>query len=147
MSFKNIRTFFESRLNETDSEFQRLETPFNIEDPGLNAFNKRFHIFYHALSGSVANQNATQDTVNAVVTLYFDGLRADVEALDNSFDLANVFRLACMNKKNLVNEKFLKKFVCTGMNATPLDTNENAIKITLAFSISMIFGTQANLEC
>lgn len=147
MSFKLIRTHFESRLNEIDADFQRVDKPFDTDDVPNNNFNKRFHIFYGELSPVVPNQNVTSDTCSATVTLYFDGCRDDVTKLDDAWDIANAFRLRCAKPKFLKNEKFIKRIFANSIIATPLNSNDNLIKITLRFSITAMFGTEDNLEC
>jgi hypothetical protein len=148
MSYKDIRTFFTDRLTEIDSEFQKQDTPFNVQDEVSNTnFDKRFHIFYGNVAGGGAAPRTITDTVNATVKLYFTGLRDNTDRLDDSFDLANLFRINCMKKEKLGNHKFLKRFVCTSFVATPLGNNDNAVLITLSFSIDAMFGVGANLDC
>ena len=147
MSLKLIRTYLEDRLQEIDPAFERVEKPFDTEEAGKNNFDRRFHIFYADISGSVANQNTTLDTINGTVVLYFDGGRDDQTKLDVALDVANAFRMRCMNPKLLKNEKFIKRFVANSVIASPLDSNDNQIKITLKFSISAMFGTNDDLNC
>lgn len=147
MSFKPIRTFLENRLKEIDSEFEAIATPFNVDEPAATNFNKRYHIFYGDVGGTVSNQQTTTDTVNATTTLYFDGYRDETEALDSAMDLANAYRMRCLQAKFLKTEKNIKRVVPVSIVATPLGTNDNKIKVVLGFSISMIFASTDSLDC
>ena len=147
MSFKSIRTFFESRLSEVSPDFQRVDSPFDTESVPLNNYDKRFHIFYGELTPSVANQNVTSDTCTATVILYFEGCRDDVAKLDDAWDMANKFRLICMKPKHLTGSKFIKRIFANSVVAQPLPSNDNLVKITLRFSITAMFGTEDNFEC
>jgi len=147
MSFKPVRTFLQSRLLETDDEFEVFDQAFNNDQIGDSDFNKRFHIFYGEVNTTAANQNTTQDVVAATVTLYFRGYRDTSEALDSSMDLANKYRINCLRQSYLKTETNIKKVICQNITATPLPTNDLAIKVELKFNISMIFGTNINLDC
>lgn len=147
MSFKPIRNFLENRLKEIDSEFESIASPFNVDEPAATNFNKRFHIFYGDVATTVSNQQNTQDVVNAQVTLYFDGFRDETDALDSAMDVANSYRMRCLQAKFLKTEKHIKRVSAVSIVATPLGTNDNKIKVVLAFSISMIFASTDSLDC
>lgn len=148
MSFKPIRTFLETQLLKIDSDFEVYDQGFENSEIGFNDFNKRYHIFYGNIQTSDANQNTTNDTVNATVTLYFKGARSATLALDDSLDIANNFRIECLKRANFTNYTFIKKVVCNSINAEPVDaSNDNAIKIKLEFSVSVMFGLGVNLNC
>lgn len=147
MSFKPVRTFLESRLIEVDSDFEVHDDAFSFENIGNNDFNKRYHIFYGNVATSVDNQHTTNDVVNATVSLFFRGYRNATESLDESMDIANSYRLNCLKIAPLRDQQFIKRVVCSSIQAEPLDTNDNSIKITLQFSINVIFGTAVNLNC
>ena len=148
MSFKPIRTFLTDRLIEIDSDFEEFDQGFNSEQIGANDLDKRFHIFYGNVTTTSANQNTTQDVVNAVVSLYFQGARTSTEALDDGMDIANRYRIECLKRMNYAGLMFIKNVVCNSIIAEPVDsTNDNSIKITLTFSISVMFGVGLNLDC
>lgn len=147
MSFKPVRSFLEARLLEVDSDFEVHDDAFSLENIGNNDFNKRYHIFYGNVATSVDNQHTTNDIVNATVTLFFRGYRNATESLDESMDLANTYRLNCLKIAPLRAQDFIKRVVCSSIQAEPLDSNDNSIKITLQFSINVIFGTAVNLNC
>jgi hypothetical protein len=146
MSFKPIRTFLAARLNTVDSDFEAHDNAFVSDQIGNNDFNKRYHIFYGEVDTTAVN-NVTNDTVNATVTLYFSGSRTSEEALDDSMDLANKFRIECLKRQNYVGQTFIKNIVCNSIRAEPIgESNDNAIKIVLTFSILVIFGIGTNLD-
>lgn len=147
MSFKPIRTYLENRLLEVDSDFEVFDQAFNNDQIGDADFDKRYHIFYGNVTATTANQNTTQDIVNAVVSLYFRGYRDTSEALDESMDIANQYRINCLRTNFLKTESNIKRVVCNNITAEPLPTNDLAIKVQLSFSISIIFGTSINLDC
>lgn len=147
MSFKPIRTYLENRLLEVDSDFEVFDQAFNNDQIGDADFNKRYHIFYGSVATTASNQNTTQDVVTATVSLYFRGYRDTSEALDESMDIANEYRINCLRQSFLKNETHIKRVVCTNIVAEPLPTNDLAIKIQLSFNISIIFGTGVNLDC
>ena len=147
MSFKPVRNFLSNRLLEIDSSFEVFSDAFSDVNIGSNDFDKRFHIFYGNVATTVSNQLTTQDVVTATVSLFFNGYRDATEALDDSMDIANEFRLQCLKPVFLKNESHIKRVTCDNISASPVDTNDNSIKITLTFSISMIFGTGVNLDC
>ena len=147
MSFKPVRSFLEARLLEIDRDFEVHDDAFSLENIGNNDFNKRYHIFYANVATSVDNQHTTNDVVNATVSLFFRGYRNATESLDESMDLANTFRLNCLKIAPIRAQDFIKRVVCNSIQAEPLDTNDNSIKVTLQFSISVIFGTAVNLNC
>jgi hypothetical protein len=147
MSFKPVRTFLAARLTEVDPDFEVHEDAFSDDNIGDLDFDKRFHIFYGNVTTTVANQNTTQDTVNARVSLFFRGYRSGAEALDDAMDLANQYRINCLRVNKLTGQTFIKRVVCTNIEAQPLESNDNAIKIILSYSISVIFGTGINLDC
>jgi hypothetical protein len=147
MSFKNVRTFLTNRIKEIDSDFEVVDKPFDVDDPAATNFNKRFHIFYGDITTTTANQQTTTDIVNAVVNLYFDGYRDQTEALDESVDVANRIRMRCLQPKFLLGEKFIKRVVPTSIVATPIDSNDNKIRVRLEFSIATIMAATDNLDC
>jgi hypothetical protein len=147
MSFKPVRTFLSDRLLEVDSDFQSHNDAFALDNVGADNFDKRFHIFYGNVTTSVSNQNTTQDVVQATVTLYFNGDRYDSEAIDEAMDIANQYRINCLRPSYLKTQTFIKRVVCNSINAAPLDSNDNAILVTLQYSINMIFGTGVDLNC
>lgn len=146
MSFKPVRSFLADRLIEVDRDFVSHDRAFEDDSIGSNNFDKRFHIFYGDISTTSANQNVTQDVVNATVLLYFDGFRNTTQALDDSLDLANQYRINCLRRNKYANLLFIKNVVCKSIKARPLNTNANGIQVELQFSISTIFGTGVNLE-
>jgi hypothetical protein len=147
MSFKPIRTFLEDRLTGLDSEFESFDEAFNSNEIGDNRYDKRYHIFYGRVDTTAANHNVTNDSVTATVSLYFAGARDATEALDDAMDFSNEYRIECLKRSNYANQTFIKNVVCKSMQAEPLaGTNDNAIKISLEFSISVIFGIGVNLD-
>lgn len=147
MSFKPIRTFLEDRLLETDSDFEVFDQAFNNDNIGDADFNKRYHIFYGPVSASVSNQNTTQDNVTATVTLYFRGYRDTNESLDEAMDIANEYRINCLRVIYLKNQTHIKRVVCTSISPEQMQSNDLSFKVILTFNISMIFGTNINLDC
>lgn len=147
MSFKPVRTFLQDRLLEVDSDFEVHDDAFSLDNVGNNDFDKRFHIFYGNVNTTLDNQHTTNDLVNATVTLFFRGYRNATEALDNSMDIANLYRINCLGISYLRGQDFIKRVVCNSIVAEPLDTNDNSIRITLQFSINIIFSTATSLNC
>lgn len=148
MSFKPIRAFLRDQLIKTDSDFESFDNAFNSDEIGANDYNKKYHIFYGRVDTTAFNHNITSDSVTASVTLYFSGSRTSEEQLDDSMDLANLYRIECLKRSNYANQTFIKNVVCNSIVAEPLaDSNDNAIKIILEFSISIIFGIGLNLDC
>lgn len=147
MSFKPIRTFLENRLLAVDSDFEVYDQGFENSNVGANDFDKRYHIFYGSVATTSANQNVTNDVVTAIVTLYFQGARTSREALDDAMDLANEYRVECLKRTNYSTQTFIKNVVCSSIVAEPIaDSNDNAFRISLTFSISIIFGIGLNLD-
>ena len=146
MSFKPIRTFLENRLLEVDRDFEVQDDAFGLETLGSNELDKRYHIFYGNVATTLDNQHTTDDVVSATVSLYFRGYRTATDALDDSMDLANAYRLNCLKISALTNQDFIKRVVCNSILAEPLESNDNFIKITLQFSIRVIFGTAINFD-
>ena len=146
MSFKPIRTFLENRLLEVDSDFQEHYAAFDLESVPSTNDDKRFHIFYGNVTTTTANQNTTDDTVNAVVTLWFSGQRETKDILDDAMDLANEFRINCLRQQKLSGQTFIKRVVSQSIVAEPLNTNDGSFRIILSFSIRVIFGTNVNLD-
>lgn len=146
MSFKPIRSFLENRLLEVDPDFELYDHAFNNDNIGDLDFDKRYHIFYGNINATVSNQVTTQDEVNALVSIYFRGYRDTSESLDSAMDIANQYRINCLRMAHLKNEDHIKRVVCTNIVAEQLPTNDLAIKISLSFKISMIFGTNINLN-
>lgn len=147
MSFKPIRSFLSDRLLEVDSDFEVHNDAFSTENIGANDFNKRYHIFYGNVATSVSNQVTTIDDVTATVKLYFQGFRDATESLDSAMDLANKFRIQCLKQNFIINQSFIKRVVCSSIQANPLNTNDNAIEIVLTFNIKVIFGLGVDLDC
>lgn len=147
MSFKPIRTFFQNRIAEIDSDFTEHEDAFNFENIGANQLDRKYHIFYGNVTTTAANQNTTNDVVSAQVNLFFSGYRTGAEALDSAMDIANEFRINCLRRTKYAGETFIKNVVCQNIEAIPLNTNDNAIQIRLTFNISVIFGTGLDLNC
>jgi hypothetical protein len=147
MSFKPIRTFFQNRIAEIDSDFTEHEDAFSFENIGANQLDKKYHIFYGNVTTTSSNQNTTSDVVSAQVSLFFSGYRTGAEALDSAMDVANEFRINCLRRSKYQNEVFIKNVVCQTIEAIPLNTNDNAIQVRLSFNISVIFGTGINLDC
>jgi|JI10StandDraft_1071094.scaffolds.fasta_scaffold1882068_1 hypothetical protein len=147
MSFKQIRTYLTDRLLEVDSDFEVFDEAFDTNNVGTNDFDKRFHIFYGSVVTTASNQNTTQDNVTATVTLNFSGSRNSTEQLDDAMDLALQYRINCLRRPKYVGQTFIKNVVCQNIDATPLDTNDNAIQIRLTFNISIIYGTGITLDC
>jgi hypothetical protein len=147
MSFRPIRSFLSQRLLEVDKDFKVHDDAFSTANIGLNNFDKRYHIFYGNVQTSSANQNTTQDNVQAVVTLHFNGKRNATEQLDIAMDIANKFRMQCLKMQFLKAQQFIKRVACETIEAIPLDTDDNQIQIRLTFNISIIFGTGIDLDC
>lgn len=148
MSFKPIRTFLTDRLLEVDPDFEVHDQAFESQEVGANDYDKRFHIFYGDITTTSADHNITNDNVSATVSLYFQGARSSTEALDEAMDISNKYRLQCLKRIKYAGLTFIKKVVCTSVVAEPVDiTNDNAIKVRLQFSISVMFGLGVNLDC
>ena len=147
MSFKPIRTYLTDRLTEIDSDFTVFDNGFNSDQIGDNNFNKRFHIFYGSVATTASNQNTTTDVVTAVVNLFFSGSRNSTDELDEAMDFANQYRINCLRRTKYAGQTFIKNVVCQLIEAEPLDTNDNAIRIRLTFNISIIFGLNVDLNC
>lgn len=147
MSFKPVRQYLTDRLLEVDSDFEVYDATFANDFVGDNDFNKRFHIFYGNITATVANQNTTTDTINAVVTLYFRGYRDSNEALDAAMDIANEYRMNCLRQSKLAGQIHIKRVVCNSIAAEPMPENDQQFKVLLSFSIQYICGTGINLDC
>ena len=147
MSFKPIRTYLADRLTEIDSDFTVFDNGFNSDQIGDNNFNKRFHIFYGNVATTASNQNTTTDVVTATTTLFFSGSRTSTDELDEAMDIANKYRINCLRRAKYSNQTFIKNVVCQSIEAIPLDTNDNAIRVRLTFNISIIFGLDLDLNC
>ena len=147
MSFKPIRTFLTDRLVEIDSDFTVFDNGFNSDQLGDSNFNKRFHIFYGSVATTTSNQNTTTDVVTAVVNLFFSGSRNSTDELDEAMDIANQYRINCLRRTKYSGQTFIKNVVCQSIEAEPLDTNDNAIRVRLTFNISIIFGLNVDLNC
>lgn len=146
MSLKPVRQYFKDRIFELDKDYQEHTDAFNTENISQLRFNKAYHIFYGNIQTTTANQLSTLDTVSATVSLFQNGYRDPIIALDDAMDFANKFRLRCLNPKYSTRNFFIKNVVCNTINAEPVNTNDNSIIIRLQFSITVIFGTQINLD-
>lgn len=146
MSFKPVRLFLTDRLLEVDGDFESHDDAFSDANVGDMDFDKRFHIFYADIQTTAANLHTTQDVVSATVTLFFRSGKDSYE-LDEAIDMANQYRMNCLRKVKLSGFINIKSCVCNSILAVPLDTNDNAVKVILKFSIGMIFGTNINLDC
>lgn len=148
MSLKPIRQYFKDRFSELDNEYQEHTDAFNTDNIGELNLDKAYHIFYGSAQTSALNHLTTKDIVSVTVSIFSKGYRDPIEALDDAMDFANHFRLHAMNPKLSNTGEFIKNVVCTSIEASPINTqNDNSIVIKLQFSITVIFGIGINLNC
>lgn len=147
MSFKPIRTYLSDRLTSLDSDYHEHTDAFNEDNIGDLNFDKAYHIFYGDVATTSANQNTTNDVVNATVSIFSQGHRDPIEALDNAMDFANQYRIECLKPKYIYSQQFIKQVKSVSIKAEPLQSNDNAIVVRLQFSISIMFGLGVNLDC
>jgi hypothetical protein len=148
MSLKPIRQYFKDRFTAMDSQYVEHTDAFNTENiDGLN-LDKAYHIFYGSAQTSSLNHLTTKDNVSTTVSIFSKGYRDPIEALDDAMDFANHFRLECMNPKLATTGQFIKNVVCTSIEASPINTqNDNSIVVRLQFNVTVIFGIGINLNC
>lgn len=148
MSLKPIRQYFKDRISSLDSDYVEHTDAFNTANIGENNLDKAFHIFYGSAQTSALNHLTTLDVVNATVSIFLKGYRDPIEALDDSMDFANKFRIECIKPAFATTGEFIKNVVCTSINASPInEQNDNSIVIRLEFNITVIFGIGINLSC
>ena len=147
MSLKPIRQYLRDRLLSLDSNYVEHTDAFNTENIGDLNLDKAFHIFYGQMDASALNYLHTTDIVKATVNLYAKGYRDPIEALDESMDFANKFRLECIKPAFATTGQFIKNVVCRQIVASPINKqNDNSIVVRLEFNITMIFGLSVNLS-
>jgi hypothetical protein len=134
-----------TRISEIDTTFVEHSDAFSVDNIGAYNFDKAFHVIYGPLTGGPLNHLQTDDNLNCVVTLFFKGGRYPQDAFDTSMDLANKIRLNAMKPANAMTNEFIKNVVCRTINIDPLNTNDNAIIITLEFDVRYVYGTDSDL--
>lgn len=147
MNYKTISSYLSARIKTIDPEFSEHLDAFNEENISSSKINKVFFISPPSMVGSYINQNLTSDIINFHVSLYFKGFRDPRQAIDLGFDIANKFRLTCMNPVNLATlagtypqTKVLK----SNITCEPFDTNDNIVKYKLDFEMKTFYGTRDN---
>jgi hypothetical protein len=140
MSFSQVRSYFKTRIAALDAEFEEHEDAFNQDNIGAYNFNKAYHVFYSPVSSGPLNHSSTDDSVTALVSLFFSGDRTPQAALDTAMDFANTYRLACVKPENAMVGTNIKNVVLNNIVAEPLESNDNAIVIRFDFTVRMVFG-------
>jgi len=139
MSLKPIRTYFKTRLTETDSNFKEHKNGFSDRDDLPNSlFNKSFFISVNSVNNNEHAGNFVKDEISVRIDIFFKGYRDVQLSLENAFDLVNTFRLKSVNPKN--NTDLIKFVDCSGIDVEHLPNNDNDIILTLNFSVTAIFA-------
>lgn len=141
MSFKQVETYFQQRLKEVEPQFKEHEDAFSIENIGSSRFNHAYHVFFTHMKCSPPSGQVTTDILTVDVALFLKGFRDVKTYLIDSYDIANAFRLNCMRPEYAMNGTLIKNVICTQIKADPEKGNNNAIKMTCTFDVTVNFST------
>ena len=139
MSISQVRTYFKSRLSETDSDFREWTDGFNRENIPNNIYDKAYHIAYGSLASSALSDNFIEDNLSVSIQLFFKGYRDPAQAIDDALDKAHNFRLRCVSFPNATTGDDIKNVILTTMIPDFPESNDNMIIIDLEFVVRLCF--------
>ena len=140
MSFSSVRDYFKSQLTALDSSFREHVDGFETENIARNIFNKSYHIVINNPSNVETDNCRVEDNISVRVQLFFKGGKTSKlqSSLDNALDIGHDYKLKSSNIKDFPST--IKRVVGTSVIASPLETNDNSIIITIEFTVLAVFS-------
>lgn len=132
----DIRTFISTQILALYPDFREWKDAFNIENIPSTIFNKSFHIFY-TIPNADKMQTTIMDSIDVTLKLFFKGERDTQIALDSAMDTAHLIRLNIISKS--ATPSGYLSIDNNSIEASPLESNDNKIVITLTFTAKKYF--------
>lgn len=139
MKLSQVRDYFRARILEVDTDFKEHRDGFNRDNVPRAAFNKGFHVLPGTLVSDATDMLHLDDNLSVSVQLFFKGFRDVQSAMDEALDKAHDIRLQAIKHAKAMVGQNIKNVICNSIGAEPLDSNDNAILVTLEFSVRLIF--------
>ena len=141
MNFVTIENYFKARIKEVEPKFKEHDDAFNTDNIGASKFNFAYHIGFGDMACSPLNQQFTTDVLAIEVELFMKGNRDQRDAMLQAYETSNNFRLNCMKPDFAMTGELIKNVVCTNIKSAPMPGNDNTIKMSCSFDVTMNFST------
>lgn len=140
MSVSQVRTYFESRINEVDSNLKRWQDPFTDENIPESLIDTYYTINYNTISASSNNDISFEDSVNVTITIFKKAYKNIVETYDELNDKALYIRLNCLQPDKISLTDNIRQVETISVNNEPIDvSNDNIIKIAIEFNARLYY--------
>lgn len=133
----SVRDFMIARIKEESSDFKEWKDGFNRDNIPRTIFNRAFFIQYNSVTLQDDEGCFFFDDVSMNVDLFFKGFRDPQSALDSAMDTAQNIRRRAMNPKRAGD--VIKRVDGLSITPEPVDTNDNAIIVSLSFNLRTVF--------
>lgn len=141
MALSEVRTFFNSRMTEVDSDFKEWTDAFNLENIPSTFYNKAYHLSYGDILDSGLGGVIQQVSFNVVLRAGFKGYRNMSESLDDAMDLMESVVENVQEPANRLGS-VLKNVKFESMNVDQsFISNDNLILITQNYNVIYFFNS------
>jgi hypothetical protein len=133
-----IRDYFRNIIASVDSDLREFEQPI---DTG-NLPDTKLETSYSILIGSTSVDRidvSTSNTTEVIVVIYKNGYNNEIENYDSTYCKALDILRESINQQNITQSYMLKAINTSGVNVEPLETNDNAYKFSIQFTVNTNF--------
>jgi hypothetical protein len=140
MSVSQVRTYFNDRVREVDSNLKVWDDAFNIDNVPESLIDTYYHVQYNSVGVSTNNDVSIEDSVSVVITLWKKGFRDPIEAYDSINDLGLCIRLNCLQPAKIALTDNIRQVESVSVLSEPIEgSNDNIIKLSLEFNARLFF--------
>lgn len=140
MSVSQVRTYFNARVQEVDSNLKVWDDAFNINNVPESLVDTYYHVQYNNVAVSSNNDVSFEDSVSVVVTLWKKGFRDPIAAYDELNDLGLCIRLNAVQPSKISLTDNIRQVECTSVTSSPIeDSNDNIVQLSLEFNARLFF--------
>ena len=148
MSTSQVRTYFNARIQEVDSNLKAWDDAFNIDNVPESLVDTYYHVQYDNIAVSTNNDISIEDSVSVTVTIWKKGFRDVVEAYDQINDLGLCIRLNCLQPAKIALTDNIRQVESSSVLSEPIEgSNDNIVKLSLVFNARLFYKiTDFNLN-
>jgi hypothetical protein len=146
MSYSDIRTYFQGRVEGFKSDFKEWKDALVFEDTNnipTTLLDSRYHIEFNSLASSPASDKIVEDSWQVNLSLFKNGANKPQDALDELLDDAFCIKSSIIDPRNVeahkvANNSFIEAAELVSLTPGAIElSNDNIVKVLMQFNVRL----------
>jgi len=134
----DARDYIRARFSEEETDLHEHLDAFNFENIPENLIDNAYHISLSLGSEVQLGNCFTEESITATVQVFKSTFNDEITTFDALMDTAHNIKLRAINPGLWVGT--FKRVTVPSITASPIDTNDNIIRVTMEWDFKMVFS-------